>query len=368
MTAPRVSRRWFVASLAAATCAAQSTTRGRTLPSVAVRYTDPATEFTVLRLTDPQFTSSLPASGNRGVTSRQLLYASDLAGSWQAFRMDLKNKESRQLTEAERLDPASIGLLGNEKGFWHFDGPRLLQTSFPTLKEREVYGVPDGFERLPGVSYSDDGQYAAFVEKGSSRYRLRLLHGQRGGAKTLVESAEELRDPLIRPRYGSLLYRTRGELWTVRFDGQQSRRLPLPEGETLQAQWTADGHALEYLNRPADPKKLTALREWTPDSGAGPGRDARIADTSQFVRFQANSDASVFVGASGSKASPYLLLLIRSANRELTLAEHRASDASLVTPAFSPNSQFVVFVSDRHGKPAIYWIAVDKLVTETDGS
>ena len=155
---------------------------------------------------------------------------------------------------------------------------------------------------------------------------------------------------------------------TIRFDGQQSRRLPLPEGETLQAQWVSDGHALEYLSRPADPRKLTALREWTQDNGSGPGRDVRIADTSQFVRFQANSDASVYVGARGSQASPYLLLLIRAAHRELTLAEHRASDASLVTPAFAPNSQFVVFVSDRHGKPAIYWIAVDKLVTETDGS
>ena len=76
----------------------------------------------------------------------------------------------------------------------------------------------------------------------------------------------------------------------------------------------------------------------------------------------------VYVGASGSKASPYLLLLIRAARRELTLAEHHASDPTLVAPAFAPNSQFVVFISDRHGKPAIYWIAVDKLVSETDGS
>ena len=364
----RCSRRGFMASLAAATCAAQTTAKGRTLPSVAVRYTDPATEFTVLRLTDPQFTSSLPAAGNRGVTARQLLYASDLTGSWQAFRMDLKSKESRQLTEAERLDPASIALQGNERGFWHFDGPSLFETSFLTLKAREMYRVPDGFEKSGGASYSDDGQYAAFVEKSTSRYRLRLLHTPRGGAKTLVESAEELSDPLLRPHNSSLVYRSRGELWTIRFDGQQSRRLPLPEGETLQAQWVSDGHALEYLSRPADPRKLTALREWTQDNGSGPGRDVRIADTSQFVRFQANSDASVYVGASGSKASPYLLLLIRAAHRELTLAEHRASDASLVTPAFAPNSQFVVFVSDRHGKPAIYWIAVDKLVTETDGS
>jgi oligogalacturonide lyase len=221
---------------------------------------------------------------------------------------------------------------------------------------------------LPGVSYSDDGRSAAFIEKSASGHRLRLLHMQSGTAATLLESSAELSDPQLRPRDASLMYRSRGELWSIRFNGQENRRLPLAEGETPQAQWTADGHAIEYLNRPVDAQKLTALREWTPGAGARPGGDAKIADTSQFVRFQANADASVYVGASGSKASPYLLLLIRAARRELALAEHRASDPLLVAPAFAPNSQFVVFLSDRHGKPAIYWIAVDKLVSETDGS
>lgn len=364
----RYSRRAFLASLTVAARAAETTAKGRILPSVAVRYADPATEFTVVRLTDPQFTSSLPAVGNRGVTARQLLYASDLDGKWQAFRMDLKSKESRQLTQAEDLDAASIALLANERGFWHFDGPSLVETSLPALKSRVVYRVPEGFDKLPGASYSDDGRYAAFIEKSASHYRLRLLHTPGGAAETLFESSGELSDPLLRPRDASLMYRSRRELWSIRFSGKENRRLPLAEGETPQAQWAADGHAIEYLNRPPDLRKLTALREWTLGTGANQNANAKIADTSQFVRFHANADASVYVGASGNKASPYLLLLIRAARRELALAEHRASDPALVAPVFAPNSQFVVFVSDRHGKPAIYWIAVDKLVSETDGS
>ena len=282
--------------------------------------------------------------------------------------MDLKTKESRQLTEAENLDAASIAQLGNERGFWYFDGPRLLETPFPALNPRVVYRVPEGSDKLPGATFSDDGRYAAFVEKSASSYRLRVLHTPGGVATTLFESSQELSDPLLRPRDASLMYRLRGELWSIRLSGKENRRLPLTEGETPQAQWAADGHAIEYLNRPADPRKLTALREWTPGVGTAQGVDVKIADTSQFVRFHANADASVYVGASGSKASPYLLLLIRAAGRELALAEHRASDLALVVPTFAPNSQFVVFVSDRHGKPAIYWIAVDKLVSETDGS
>lgn len=365
------NRRWFLATLAA-TCAAETHGRGRTFPSAAVRYADPATEFTVLRLTDPQFSSSLPPAGNRAVTARSLLYASDMAGDWQAFRMELKSQEPRQLTEAARLDAASLALMPKDKGFWHFDGPVLVETAFTGLKPRDVYRLPDGFEKLPGANYSDDGQYAAFVEKRTAeksapRCRLRLLHLQTGMASTLVESPEELRDPLLRPRHASLVYRNGGQSSIINLDGRQSRRLPLEEGETPFMQWAADGHELQYLHRPLDPHRLTTLRKWTPEAGAEQAGDARIADTSQFVNFDGNADASVFVGASGSKASPYLLLLIRAGRRELTLAEHRASDPALVNPIFAPNSHFVVFVSDRHGKPAIYWIAVDKLVTATDG-
>lgn len=364
----RYTRRGFLASLLVASCSGETPSKGRILPSVAVRYADPATEFTVVRLTDPQVTSLLPACGNRGLTAHQMLYASDIDGKWQAYRMDLKSKESRQLTDAEALDSRSLALLPSERGFWHFDGPSLIETSFPALKARAVYKVPEDFEKLPGVSYSEDGRSAAFIEKNSSIHRLRLLHLQTGEAATLVESAAELSEPLLRPRDASLIYRSHGELWNVRFSGKDNHRVPLAEGKTGQAQWTADGHAIEYLNRPEDPRKLTALREWAPGTGAREGADLKIADTSQFVRFAANTDASVYIGASGSKASPYVLLLIRAARRELAVAEHRASDATLVAPVFSPNSQFVAFVSDRHGKPAIYWIAVDKLVSETDGS
>lgn len=360
-------RRRFLASLAA-TCAskgaAEITGKGRTFPSVAARYADPATEFIVVRLTDPHFSSFLPPAGNRGVTARTLLYASDIAQSWQVFRMDLKTKESRQLTEATDLDPRSIALLANDRGFWHFDGPRLVETTFSTSKSRDVYHIPTGSEKLPGAAYSDDGQHAAFVEQRAGRYRLQLLNLPRGAAATLTESAAEIRDPLPRPRRNSLVYQNAGAAWMIDFDGRHNLRLPLAEGKIPQARWAPDGHALQYLNYPPDPHKLANLREWTPENG----EDARVADTTQFVRFHGNADSSVFVGAGGSQASPYLLLLIRAAKRELAIAEHRASDPAMVNPIFAPNSQFVVFTSDRHGKPAIYWIAVDKLVAETDSS
>ena len=40
----------------------------------------------------------------------------------------------------------------------------------------------------------------------------------------------------------------------------------------------------------------------------------------------------------------------------------------MVAPIFSPDSQRIFFVSDRHGKPAVYTVKVDKLVEKTDES
>lgn len=363
------SRRSFLCSLGAAalartTVAAEATGRGRIVPSAAVKYLDPATEFVIVRTTDPQYTSVLASGGVRPLSNRAMLYSSDSSGKWEAYRMDLRTFESRQLTDARALDPQSLSFQIGEKGFWHFDGQSLIEESFSNGRKRELYRTPDTFEKQPGVAYSDDGHTAAFVEKSTNGYRLRLVDLLRRTAQTLAEETGEIRDPLLRPKHASVLYRTGNSRWLVDFSGAGKRMLALAKGDVLQCQWSSDGRSLMYLNRPPEHAKLTAIREFVPESGS----DAEIAKTSQFVRFFANLDASVFAGASGSKASPYVLLLARSVKREFTLAEHKASDPRMVAPMFTPNSQSLLFQSDRHGKPAIYWMAVEKFVSETEGS
>ena len=107
---------------------------------------------------------------------------------------------------------------------------------------------------------------------------------------------------------------------------------------------------------------LNTIREFVPETNT----DRLVSATSQFVHLGVNGDASVFVGASGSRASPYILLLLRRTRREMTLCEHRAGDPGRVAPIFSPDSQGVYFQSDKHGKPAIYFISVERLVERTD--
>ena len=309
----------------------------------------------------------MPAPYNRAVSKHNfLIYSSDITGRFEAFRMDLKNGQSRQLTEAENLDPASLTLTPDDRGFCYLDGNRLLEASLSNLRAREVYRLPEEFVSAT-LGIAEDGLYAALSEKSgeakSPNYRLEIVNVLKGGAVKLAESADEIRDPIPRPRRASILYRRAGAVWLENYDAQQDYRLRLAEGETGPARWSPDGRTVLYLNYPADRTRLHNLREFTPDSN----EDKMIATTTQFVTFSVNADASVFVGASGSKASPHVLLLVRSVKRELTLAEHRASDPRMVSPVFSPNSQRVFFGSDQHGKPAIYTLAVDKLVEETSG-
>jgi oligogalacturonide lyase len=343
---------------------AAATSKGRQVPSAVERYLDPSTEFPVDCLTGPSAISILPPPEARTVSRRGnfLLYASDSSGRMEAYRLDLKSGQSRQLTEAAALDPRSIALLADERSFAYLDDRRLFLANLNSLQTRPVYRPPEGYETGAGLTVTSDGLYAALVEHSQAQYRLRLIRIADGTATTLAEAPEEMSSPIPRPRRASMLYRRGAAWWLANFDGQQNYRLRLADGETAQADWSPDGRSVLYLNIPADAHKLHNLREFIPDSNT----DQAIANTSQFACFDRNADASVFVGASASKASPHVLLLVRAVGREFTLCEHHASDARMVQPVFAPSSQRVFFNSDRQGKPAIYTMAVEKLVTETD--
>ena len=340
--------------------------RGEILPSEARRYADPATDAVVLRLTDPAHRSWLPAWSGRAIGRRAgfLIYASDRSETVQGYRLDMKTGQSRGITEARNLIADSLSLTPDERSFCYLDGEALVSVNFSNFRTREVYRLAAGYEAGSGLHLSEDGLYAVLVERKQASSRIQLITMRTGAASTLAEStADELSDPMERPKRAGILYRRgKDELWVVNFDGGQNRRLRVAEGGIGPAFWSADGRAVLYLNYPSDPKKLHGIREFVADTN----EDRLVATTSQFVAFGGNGDSSVFVGASGSKASPYVLLLVRSAKRELTLCEHHSSDPAAANPMFSPNSQRIFFQSDRDGKTAIYSMLVDRLVSETE--
>lgn len=353
-----LSRRAFLAALPAV-CGAQQLLQ---VPSEQKVFRDPATEWDLTRLTDPRASNCwLPENPLRSLSSRNnfLLYGSDRAGEIEAFRMDLKSGESRQWTRSGGLDRKTLALLPDDKNVVYFIGSTLHMEG---SRSRTVYTVENGWQR-GAFAVSDDGQHAVVAETNGSRHRLRLVPLLKGEPSTLVEGTEAIGSIRLRPRRSGLIYTREDALWLVHYDASGNRKLKTAPGLVGHVVWSADGRtALYLLNPPAN--KLVELRECTPDTN----EDKLIGRTTQFATFARNSDSTVFAGVSGSKASPYLLLLIRSAGRELTVAEHRASDASRANVVFAPNSQRLFYHTDREGKSAIYSVALDRFVERTEVS
>jgi oligogalacturonide lyase len=359
-----ITRRSLVLSALAAVRLCAEGRKGENFPSDAQRYPDPLTELEVYRLTKPDYSSFLTAWYNRGIShnSGWMLCGCDRTGSMQAFRLDLKSGEMKQVTQAEGLDQATLTLLPDNRSFCYLAGRGLYISLVSNLKERELYQVPEGWEFSGGMSVGPDGTHATLVERRGETSRLRMITLVQGVDRTVIESPFPMSAPIPRPMRAQILYRQGGDaLWMVNADGTQNRKLKLAPGGIGTPNWSSDGKTILYLNFPEDRTQLNNLREFTPDTGV----DKLIGKTSQFASFGANRDASVFVGASRN-TSPDVLLLVRTAHSERTMCEHKASNAEAVAPLFSPDSQRIYFQSDRHGKPAIYGMHVEKLVEKTE--
>jgi oligogalacturonide lyase len=241
----------------------------------------------------------------------------------------------------------------------YFDGDRLVQTS--GKKTRTIYTTESGWQHVSPFAVSDDTTTAAIIERRDQRYRMRGIELGRGTAATLHEAGDPLRNVRLRPKRAGLLYNYKGALTLVNLDGGGAQQLKIPEGSAGDSHWSADGRRVHYLLTPAEPGKAVQLRENLPDTG----EDKLIGVTTQFQSFSRNADSSVFAGVSGSKAAPYFLLLLRAAHRELTIAEHRASDAAKAAILFSPDSQRVFWQTDREGRSAIYMMALERFIERT---
>lgn len=359
-----MERRYFLALGAGSILNAQS----RGLPSVARRYADPATELDVLRLTDPAYDSILPPPHQRCISRRQgfCVFSSARGGTLQVYRMDLRGFEWRILTNSAAIDPASVALTADERSIVFFDGPVLKMAALGGGQERTIYRVPEGSVRGAGSALTEDGARVIFVERTAAKWLLRavsLARGkQAGDATTLMETDQPIADPLPRGRTGQVLYRS-GEQLRLTLANGTAANVPAGAGSRFgAAHWAPNGATIQALLVPEDVRQLITLHEIKPENG----EDQLIAKTSNYADCRPNADSSVFVGASRNLSAPYVLLLLRVTRRELTLCEHKASDAAKVAARFSPDSQSVFFQSDRHGKMAIYRMPVERFVEETD--
>ena len=288
------------------------------------RYTDPSTEFEVLRLTDAAYESHLAAPPARSMTrgSDQLLYTSTRSGSMQAWLLQMKDGRSRLLTQAAALAPGAVTLTYDSRAILFFDGPALHYSPLNSLREQEICRLRDGWERESGPVSSPDGLSFYFAEQKSGRSELRRVRRPGTTAETIASGDDGILGPTPNPRRAMICWRTRGgALYTAEIDGAGLRRIETPPGRVLQAHWSPDGQAILYLLEPAAPGELNSIREQQLDSRA----DVLVARTSQFAAFAPNANASVFIGSSRSRANPAILIMLRPPNVSFWKATATAS-------------------------------------------
>jgi oligogalacturonide lyase len=330
--------------------------RARPLPSVGefVRFADPTTENMVVRLTNAATSSLLPAPENRFISLKErfLIFASDRSGSLSPFRLDLRTGALHQLTQTQHLSPTSLCLDAREKSLYFIDGGDLKELNLAHSSPETIADAVSSF------SLGAAGNGLFVVRAGKLEYR--------SGARPPVSLAENVSAAcLSRPDSGGCLFsRDAGgerEFWYALAPAAngQAKMIRLAAGRISNPFWAPDGQSIVFLRETsAGGRFLSEIHEVALETGV----ESLVTATSQFASFSPNFDGSVFVGASRSKAQPTIVLLLRSERREMTLCEHRSSQAASVSPVFSPDSRRVYFQSDHQGKPALYSVNVEQLV------
>jgi oligogalacturonide lyase len=322
-----------------------------------VRFFDPVTETPVVRLTDPAFNSSLPAPTNRfiSVKSRYLLFSSDQDGHYAPFQLNLRTGALEKLIQPADLATHSLCLDEAQKAIYFLDGNKLVEFTYAGRKSRTlVEGVSD-FSMGRGLS------------------ELVLLRGGQlefwpSGAAYAPHAAVSW--CLIRPGgKGCPFGLTDGagaqQFWYLPSSqsGQNARDpVMLAQGNISNPVWSPGGESLLFLREvPTGTASVPEIHSVNPETAT----EQRITSTSQFAAFSPNADGSVFIGASRSKAQPFVTLLLPSVQRELALCEHRAKDPKSVSPVFSPDSRRVYFQSDHTGKSTLFSVNVELLIEPT---
>ncbi|MBV9084853.1 MAG: PD40 domain-containing protein [Acidobacteriaceae bacterium] len=353
----RITRRAMLSLLPGSLAAQTSQSRkAKQLPRMGefVRLLDPATEGVVVRLTALTSTSLLPAPANRFVSARDrfLMFSSNRTGKLAPFQLNLRTGVLRQMAEAVELDPRSVCLDESERFLYFIDRGVLKEVSIANKRTHTV---------------AEDVSAFAMGRPGSSAVIVRGRDLQVLGGSVIARNVRP--ECLIRPDGSGCFFArdapTDGvEYWYAAIGNGRGAGGPrlLSKGKISFPFWSPDGEWLLFLRQIETEKAMVSeIRQVHVESLI----EQRVAATTQFAVFSPNRNATVFVGASRSKAQPNVILLLRSLKREMTLCEHRAKEPRTVSPVFSPDSGRVYFESDREGKSALYSVNVEGFVEKT---
>jgi len=135
--------------------------------------------------------------------------AADRTGQPQAFRIDLKTGEARQLTEVANWISRRWRFPPTAGHFCCLPGDLCSTSAWPLCGSVKSTGF-DGWERCPGMSLTPDGAHALFAERRGEGSRLRAVSLAQGISSTAIEARFAIEHPLARPGRDQILYRQTG--------------------------------------------------------------------------------------------------------------------------------------------------------------
>ena len=399
----RISRRWFLAAAGTPAVRARAA-RGTRLDTPRDEFRDGLTEREVFRLTDLAVVHHLPGHNHRFVARDNsfLLLAAEHGGALHFHRLDLKRNRLVQLTDGDTVHPYAACLRSNDRGFFCLQGRELVQADLGGGNRRTHYRCPEGWTLTGEMDISRAERYAALVEMheedwraapaaqfaAEPRCRVRIVEMQRQSSRSrnwiAAEERRWITAPRFRPWRSQVLYAREGPWQQVRrrfqlvgLDGSGRTSVRPTRGrERLgRAYWVDDGSRLRYVRFADGAGWKASIRSIVPETR----EETTEASCSAFAWFRENADGSAIAGASRRPSGPNLYVLFPRMHREITLCEHLSSLrpypvagtdrvdplAAAPDPAFSQDSSWLYFVTDREGMPAIYGMPVDDLVEST---
>jgi oligogalacturonide lyase len=374
--------------------------KGTRLEMPEVEIEDPLTGRQMFRLTDPDVLFHLPHFHHHFLSRKNelILLGGELDGTRQIFEYDLGRGRVTQLTEGPGVDSYSATLDSRERTLFFVQGASLVEAGARGRGQRTVYTAEEGWRLTGHLGVTGDSNYAALIEMREEDHRddpreqfekgplcrLRVVDvAGKTAPRTVVEEQRWLAWPQFQPGGLDILYAHEGpwgeiedRLRLISFDGKSGKALRPRTGEEEvgQEQWASDGSRVYFVHFPDNTGRRATVRAVDPASGA----EETVSPCSAFGWMQVNPDASAFVGSSRRPSGPNVYVLFTKLKREITLCEHSSSRkpyplpgggtdpyAAHPAPVLSHDSQWVYFTTDREGKPAIYRMKLEDLVSET---
>lgn len=254
---------------------------------------------------------------------------------------------------------------------WSADGTRLLVLSdndgvesihtinFDPFAVRSVDSAGDS---AMDADVAGDGRIVFFAGNPNAGGTLQLLDPKTGQSRKLTEISKGSGHARFSPDGSRIVFNDaiggNTEVFTIKADGSERRNLTQNAATDQSAAWSNDGRTIVFAtNRGGD---LQRFEIWEMNADGSQPR-VRYRDIGSSAEPTYSNDGRLYYAndSAGGRVGNYELFSSRSADAEpIRLTDRRRFD---VSPAPSPDGNYIAFVSNSDGNSEIY-------VMKTDGS